>query len=236
MGACDEKLQAYLGELPVRTIPDSGVPADGAQPAIRQKARRSNRKPRGNAPDWDLRPVLQQTMGVDLTRIDGIDVMTAQTFLAEIGLDLSAFPSEDHFASWLGLTPNKRITGGKVVGRERRKVRSRVAGALRMAASTLKESRSWLGAYYRHKCRTLPSKASAVKATARYLAVLVYRMLIKRSSLGDCGAQRFGQRRQEIDLAILTSRAQAKGFKLVPSRPRTNHRDSQAAAGVTRGP
>jgi len=84
---------------------------------------------------------------VDLTSIDGIDVMTAQTILSELGTDLSAFPTENHFASWLGLTPSKDISGGKVIGRSRRTVQNRVATSLRMAASTLLNSKSYTSAH-----------------------------------------------------------------------------------------
>jgi hypothetical protein len=142
--------------------------------------------------------------------------MTAFTLVAELGTDWSAFPTEDHFSSWLGLTPNDRITGGKVVGRDKRQVRNRVAAALRMAASTLKESSSWLGGYYRHKCRVLPAHASANKATAHYLAKLVYRMMTKGEAWVDRGAERFQQRRDELDVAALSKRALAKGYTLTP--------------------
>lgn len=177
------------------------------------------RKPKGNEPNLDLKPALERILGVDLTTIDGINVMTAHTILAEIGPDMSAFPDEDHFTSWLGLAPTHKITGGKRIGRENRKVQNRVAGALRTAAMTLKQSSSWLGGLYRHYCRTLPSKRSAAKATARHLAVQVYRLMTKGQAWVDRGVEQFERRRQEFDLAMLTSRAQAKGFKLVPVQP-----------------
>jgi transposase len=209
MQACDQHLEKYLRTLPSRTkLLNQTAPSD------RKPAR--VRKPKGNAPAFDLKSALQRIAGVDLTSIEGIDVMTAQTILAEIGTDLRAFPDENHFASWLGLSPSKDISGGKVIGSARRKVQNRVAMSLRMAASTLRESQSYLGARYRYFCRKLPSKASAVKATARYLAVLVYRLLTRGPAWVDRGAARFEQRREELDMAVLTKRAAAKGFQLVP--------------------
>jgi len=153
---------------------------------------------------------------VDLTTIDGIDVMTAQTILSEVGPDLSAFADENHFASWLGLTPSKDISGSKVIRSGTRKVQNRVAASLRMAATTLKQSKSYLGARYRHLCRKLPSKTAAVKAMARQLALLVYRLLTKGQAWVDAGAAQFERRRECLDLVGLEKRAAARGFKLVP--------------------
>jgi transposase len=74
---------------------------------------------------------------VDLTRIDGIDVMGSQTIISEIGLDMGKWKTEGNFASWLGLCPDNRITGDKVFRRGTRHVVNRAATALRMAANSL---------------------------------------------------------------------------------------------------
>ena len=132
---------------------------------------------------------------MDLTSIDGIDVITAQTILSEIGTDMSGFKTEDHFASWLGLTPSKDISGGKTIGSGKRKVQNRVAMALRMAATTLLNSKTYLGGRYRYLRKQLPSHAAAIKAMARYLAVLVYRLLTHGQAWVDHGAAKFEQRR-----------------------------------------
>jgi transposase len=212
MAKCDDKLQEYLAALPTRNAnePDTAV----EEPNTASNQRRT-RKPKGNAPAFDLKAELTRIAGVDLTTIDGIDVMTAQTILAEIGTDMSKFPDEDHFASWLGLTPSKDITGGKVIRASRKKVINRVAGALRMSASTLRASHSYLGGRYRYLCSQFDAKPAAVKAMAHYLAQLVYRMLTKGQAWVDQGAARFEQKQREVDLAKLTARAAARGFKLV---------------------
>src|SRR5207245_4714867 len=101
-----------------------------------------------NAPRFDLSSELQRVTGVDLTRIDGIDVMVAQTILSEVGLDMSRWKTEAHFSSWLGLCPDNRITGDKALSRGTRHVVNRAATALRMAANTLIRSHSYLGAQY----------------------------------------------------------------------------------------
>jgi hypothetical protein len=213
MQGCDGELERYLGALPERTLEEGGTSSE----ATAEKGKKVRQaKPRGNAPGFDLKSELTRIAGVDLTTIEGVDVMTAQTILSEIGTDLSAFPSEKEFVSWLGLTPSKDITGGKVIRSGRRKVQNRVAMSLRMAASTLRLSRSYLGARYRYLCNKLGSKASAVKAMARYLGVLVYRMLTKGQAWVDEGAARYAERRTQWDVTALTKRAAAQGYKLVP--------------------
>jgi transposase len=214
MRECDQKLEGYLASLPTRML-NVPEPAAGQRAAAPKKARKA-KKPRGNAPALDLKTELKRICGADLTSIDGIDVMTAQTILSEVGADMSGFQTEDHFASWLGLTPSKDISGGKVIGPGRRKVQNRVAMSLRMAASTLLNSKSYLGGRYRHLRKELPSKAAAVKAMARYLAVLVYRMLTHGQAWVDRGAARFEQKRAERELASLQWKALARGFKLTP--------------------
>ena len=217
MQECDRRLETYLAALPTRTMEcDSqpAVPEQGAGKA--KKTRKKAPRPKGNAPALDLKTILKRIAGVDLTSIDGIDVMTAQTILSEVGTDMSAFKTENHFASWLGLTPSKDISGGKVIGPGRRKVQNRVATALRVGATTLLRSDTYLGSKYRHLRNRLPSKRSAVKAMAHYLALLVYRMLTKGEAWVDRGAAQFEKDRHELELARLTSKAATQGFRLVP--------------------
>jgi transposase len=215
MRECDRQLESFLSSLPARTRDIPSVPVAAAD----QKAQRARktRKAKRNEPTVDLKAELKRICGVDLTSIDGIEVITAQAIISEVGTDMTRFRTENHFASWLGLTPSKDISGGKVVGPGRRRVQNRVAMALRMAATTLLNSKSYLGGRYRQLRKKLPSHASAIKAMARYLAVLVYRMLTHGEAWVDRGAAKFEQRRTELEMASLNAKARAKGFKLVPA-------------------
>jgi len=125
---CDHELQKHLSRF-----------ADtGPQPATdKAKKKKSQSK---HHPQFQLADELLRITGVDLTRIDGIDVMVAQTLLSEVGLDMSRWKTEAHFASWLGLCPDNRISGDKVLGRGTRHVINRAATALRMAATSLLRS------------------------------------------------------------------------------------------------
>jgi hypothetical protein len=214
MQECDEKLTLYLAKLPARTL-DPPAPSNPVADTAVQK-RKKARKPRDNEPRMELKGELIRICGVDLTSIDGINVMTAFTVISEIGTDMSRFQDEGHLASWMGLSPSKDITGGKVVGRGKKKVNNRAAVMLRTAATTLLESDTHLGARYRHLRRQLPTHKAAVKAMARYLAVLIYRLLTRGEAWMDRGAAQFEMRRSERDLASLRSKAKAKGYTLIP--------------------
>jgi transposase len=161
-----------------------------------RKTKKTNKPGGKNTPAsaLNLNEELKRICGVDLTSIDGIDVVTAQTVISEIGTDMSRFPTEDDFASWLNLTPSHDVSAGKIIRKVRKNVQNRAAVAPRMAATTLLNSKSYLGARYRHLRRQLPSKASAVKAMARYLAVLIYRLLTKGQAWVDRGAAKFEQK------------------------------------------
>ena len=84
----------------------------------------------GNDPRFDLRSELHRIAGVDLTDIPGISAATAQVVLTEVGTDVSKFRHASAFASWLGLCPEKRISGGKVLSCKTRQVKHRAATVL----------------------------------------------------------------------------------------------------------
>ena len=165
-------------------------------------------------PPFDLHAELKRVCGVDLTSIDGIDIMTAQTVVAELGTDFSRWKDEFHFSSWLGLSPSRDISGGKVLKQGTLKVKNRVATALRTAANTLLRSDSYLGARFR-SLRTRRGAPKAIKAMARYLACLIYRMFTHGQAWVDRGAQEFENKREQRELSALQRKAAAHGFKLV---------------------
>lgn len=217
---CEQQLQQYLAALPDGAAPEALAAAQGSAAGevtqARKRGKRKRSKPRKNEPTFDLRAELTRICGVDLTSLDGVDVLTVQTFVAELGTDLSAWPSEDHLVSWLKLAPNRQISGGKVVRQQRSPTKNRVTDALRMAASTLLHSDSYLGARFRHlRARLGPAKA--VKAMAAHLARLFYRMLTQGKDWVDRGAQEHERRRLERDKQSLLRKAAALGYRLEPA-------------------
>lgn len=198
---CDEQIEAQL-----RTLKNcQGEPAKGKK---RGRAR--------NAPKFDLRTQLFQMCGVDLTRIDGIDVTTALVVVSEVGSDMGRFASDKHFASWLGLCPGTKITGGKVMNGKTKRCANRAAQALRLAAAALRSSKSALGAYYRRLCARM-DRAKAVTAAAHKLARLIYAMLTKGEEYTDRGQDYFEERYRQRVLHNLAQRAKAMGMHLVPA-------------------
>jgi transposase len=155
--------------------------------------------------------------GVDLTRIDGIDVMGSQTILSEIGLDTGRWKTEAHFASWLGLCPDNRTSGDKVLRRGTRHVVNRAALALRMAANSLLRSQSYLGAQYR-RLRTKLGAPKAITAMAHRLARLVYRMLKYGQQFVDKGMEYYEQRYRNQQVQLLQKKAAKLGLQLVPAQ------------------
>jgi transposase len=167
-----------------------------------------------NAPQFDLRTELYRITGIDWAQVNGLDVLTAQTVIAESGADLSAFASEKNFASWLGLSPTNEQSGGKILKRRTRKVVNRAATALRNAATTLLRSQSYLGAQYR-RLRTRLGAPKAITAMARKLACLFYRLIKHGQQYVDKGNEYYEAKYREQQIRSLTKRAQKLGLQLV---------------------
>ena len=158
-----------------------------------------------------LQGALQAVLGVDLTAIPSIGVETALTIASEIGPDLSCFPTSGHFCSWLTLAPGTRISGGKSLKGSPVKRVNRAGQALRVAASTARHNRSFIGACHRARLRRLDS-ARAIKATAHQLARLIYAMLTRGEEYVDKGMAQFETERRERQLRHL--QRQARHFNL----------------------
>jgi transposase len=173
--------------------------------------------PRAGEPRFDLQSHLYRIFGVDLTRIPGINVLTTQTRLAEIGPDLSQFPSAPEFTSWLGLCPDNRVSGGKVLSVKTRKVKNRAATALRMAAQALHRSQSYRGHFYR-RMRAKLGAPKAITATAHKLARIIYHVVTTRQAYDEtiC-VQNEMQNRQRLE-ARLRKQARDLGLEILPAK------------------
>jgi transposase len=200
LAECDAEVEMALKVLHAH----EGSPGAGKR---RSRAR--------NAPKFDVREHLFKISGVDLTRIDGIDVTTAMTVLSEIGVDMSRFKTVKHFTSWLGLCPGTKISGGKVLNSASKRSANRATQALKLAAVALRSSRSALGAYYRRMCARM-DKAKAVTAAAHKLARLIYLMITKGQEYVDQGQLYYEERYRERVVRSLAKKATELGMQLVP--------------------
>jgi hypothetical protein len=202
---CDRQVEQYLQQREDRS---KGTPL----PEEKRKGRLKKKK--GNAPQFDLRGELFRMSGADLTQIDSIDIMTATTILSEVGWDMSKWDTEDHFVSWLRLCPDNRISGDKLIGKGRLPTKNRVSIALKMAASTLRRSNTYLGAQFR-RFRTKLGSPVAIKAMAAKLARLVYRMLRHGMKYVDQGANFYENQHRNLQIKQLKWKAAKLGFQVV---------------------
>ena len=171
----------------------------------------------GDPPAGNLGEALQRMSGVDLTSIDGVDTNTALKILSEIGTDMSRWKTAKHFASWLGLAPGTKVSGGKVLSSATKPVANKAAAALRMAAFTLYNSKSALGAYLRRQ-RARLGAPKAITATAHKMARLVYLMLKHGTSYVDVGQDYYEQRHRTRVIQNLKRKAQSLGFELIATQ------------------
>jgi transposase len=204
---CDAEIEAMYASLP---------PAEQGGGDIPPPPKPSCRKPRKNQAHFDLATSLYQVVGVDLTAIDGIDALTAQVVIAEVGLDMSKWPTVKHFASWLGLAPHNKKTGGKVISSRTKRTQNRANTALRIAAQSLHRSHSALGGFYR-RMKTKHGAAQATVATAHKLARIIYYMLKYRQPYVDPGETQYEQQYRDRTIRNLRRKAALLGFELAPA-------------------
>ena len=205
INACDEQIVRELTALPAKVAP--------VLPPL--PARKAGRRPGlDKMAGVDLRPELHEKFGVDLTGIEGIGVLTGLVLLTEVGPNVSRFRSEKHFCSWLGLCPDNRISGGKVLSSRTRRVVNRASDALRLAASTLERSQSALGGFARRMKARLGA-AEGITATAHKLARIIYRLIKHGEAYVRQGVEDYERKFQAGKLKKLQKTAQAMGFDLV---------------------
>jgi transposase len=204
IAACDTATEVHMQTL-IATVDT---------PAASLPKARVTRKPRQHEPRFEIRTPLHQLAGVDLTQIDGIASYTALKLVAEIGTDMRRWPSEKHFTSWLTLAPKNKVSGGRLLSSQTQPSANRAAAILRMAAMSLGRTQTALGAFYRRLAFRV-GKAKAITATARKLAVLVYRTLKGEVVYCDAGADAYDAHQRSRVLRRLRQRATTLGFDLV---------------------
>lgn len=205
IAACDVEIERQLRVLPSNLAEDQ-------KPLSKPK---DHPKPRRNEPGFDLRSQLYRIFGVDLTEVPGVSSLTAHALLTEVGPDLRRFPNAAAFASWLGLCPDNRISGGRVLSVVTRKVKNRLTMALRMAAQSLHRSQSFLGQYFR-RMRVRLGPPAAITAAAHKLARILYHLIITRQPYQESTFAALEERAQHRQLLRLKKQAASFGFQLVP--------------------
>jgi transposase len=208
LASCDTAIEAHLNTLTAHTTDHTTEPATPLPPA------RPRQKPRDNEPRFEVRTPLHRLTGADLSQIDGIGPYTALRLIAEIGTDMNKWPTEHHFTSWLTLAPKNKISGGRLLSSRTQPSANRAAAMLRVAAMSLGRTQTALGAFYRRLAYRV-GKAKAITATARKLAILIYRTLKGDFVYADPGADAYSAQHRERTLERLRKRAAHLGFDLV---------------------
>ena len=197
IGRCDDEIQRQIRALEA-TCHTPEAPPDPPRPARRRSA---------NEPRFEIRgPLYTLCAGVDLTAIPGLGPYGALKLVAEIGVDMRRWATEKHFTSWLTLAPRNQISGGKLLRSRTQPSANRAAKTLRLAAMSLGRSDHALGAFYR-RLAARAGKAKAITATARKLAILVYRMLRDRLPYRERTAADYDQQQRSRILRGLRKRA-----------------------------
>ena len=211
---CDAEIERMFAGFATRDAPPSGP--DGLPPQA------ASAKPaRGNMLRFnhtDVNTELLRLFGVDITVVPGFGALTLYTLFTEIGRDLEAFPSSKHFASWLGLCPNNKITGGRVISSSTNRVPSRAACAFRMAARSLWHSQSHLGDYHRATSARI-GKPAAITATAHKLARIFYHLVTTQEPYNEGVFAREQERMEARTERRLRAQAAARGYTLVKAAP-----------------
>lgn len=196
---CEEEIEAYLKKLPHKR--DSEPPPFEGRP---KKSRVS----------FNVRDEAYKLVGVDLFRIKGLNAETVLRLLSEVGVDLGRFQTEKQFSSWLSLSPERKVSGGKVLSSKTKASSNRAAQAFRQAAVSVQGSDSELGGYYRRMKARLGG-AKAVTATAHKLARVYYRMVKNGEEYVEAGARAYEEKHRQRVVSNLKKRARGLGYELV---------------------
>lgn len=223
---CDQKIESAL----IALNPDSvklenreskNTGSDKAQdPKSKPNQPRTYKSRRGNVLYFNPLGHLQSILGVDLTKIPGIEGNLAVKILSEIGTDMKKWKTGKHFTSWLGLSPENKVSGGKRLSSRTKPSANRAALFFRMAAFSLFDSQTALGGFLR-RMRAKLGAPKSITATARKIASLFYSMLVQGTDYVEAGLDYYDKQYKERVIRGLEKRAASFGYALTPLMPPT---------------
>jgi transposase len=214
---CEEAIERLLSSIQAATPPSSfSSDNDKNSSETSSSTKRACKTQANRSPYYFNAPAeIKKVTAADLTTIPGIDANTAMKILSEIGTYTSQWANAKAFASWLGLSPGNKISGGKVLSSKTKPSDNRAAQALRMAASTLYRSKTAIGAFFR-RMRAKLGAPKAITAAAHKLARILYRMLTEGTNYREIGENYYEQQYQGRVVAGLSRRAAELGYVLTP--------------------
>jgi transposase len=196
---CDQQIEQYLKRFEARQ--NEGLLDTVSESPVEIKS--SSKKKNKNTPRANIRKYLYHIHGVDVTEIYGMGELSALQIFAETGTDLSKWENEKHFVSWLNLSPNNKVTGGKVFSSRLMKRKPNIASqAFRQAANGLGKSDNWLGDYFR-RMKAKGGNKYAVVATANKLATIYYKMVRYKQTFKPVELDQYQQKYKKAKIAYL---------------------------------
>ena len=204
---CDQQIEKVIAEID--SMPKSKEKEEDSQPIKRKRIAKKHEF------GFDMHKELVRIVGVDLTAVPGISVQTVSRVISEAGIDMSKWQTSKHFASWLGLCPGNKVSGGKRLSGKTAPSQNKAAAALRAASISLRLTDTALGAFFRRMSLRLGT-AKAVTATAHKLALILYNMIKTGVEYIESGAQYYEELYKERSLRNLERKAEKLGLTLVP--------------------
>lgn len=210
MAECDAQIAVMLADFDSHT--GDNHPQDPKN--IVERPKRSKNEIR--LPNADLRDEMHRINGVDLTLVPGLGASTVHAIFCEVGADLSKFATVGHFTSWIALCPENRVSGGKVLSKGTRKVKSPLPNILRVAAQSVARTQCYLGDFYRRiKVRLGPKAANT--ATAHKLARIIYHLLTTKEPYDEAVFNKVEERFKQKRLRRLQQEANRMGYTFQPA-------------------
>jgi len=209
---CDLSIEKQLAKMTDRQNPNQASEPTPPSPDLGGGKPRKRKSP--VILEISLAGHLKRILGVDLTTIPGLDVLAILTLVSEIGTNMTKWRNEKAFVSWLGLSPNNKISGQRVLSSRTRKVVNRAATILRLAAMIVGKTNTPLGSFYRRK-RAQLGGPKAVTATARKLGCLIYRLVKNGQGYHEPDLHTYELKYKDQILNSLPKRANTFGFDLV---------------------
>lgn len=205
------KMKSY--ELLIEDVLKKMIPADenGSIPEIKKK----KSYVRKNEYSINLKAYLENILGVDVTAVDGLKEISVLEIISVTGIDMNKWRTQEHFTSWLNLSPRPKISGGKLLGHEKRFTNNKATQAFRLAAQTMWQNKGPLGQLYKRLAVRKGSK-KAIKAVARKLAVIFYKMVKEKCSYDKTKLERNLEQQRARKIAMLMREASKYGYDLQP--------------------
>lgn len=170
---------------------------------------------RKNQYSINIKGYLENILGTDATLIEGLDEISILTIIAVTGIDMGKWRTAEHFVSWLNLCARPKISGGKILGHQKRFTNNAATQAFRVAAQSMWRNKGPLGHFYRKLAATKGAK-KAIKALARKLAVIFYNVVKNKSSYDITKLQVNEEKRNQHQIKRLKKMATTFGFALQP--------------------